>query len=57
MEKKIYIPTLWPNVVNELPQEWNEWRLAKNILPIPCDQRYSEEDMQIIVQEVQKCID
>ena len=57
LEKKIYIPTLWPNVVNELPQEWNEWRLAKNILPIPCDQRYSEEDMQIIVQEVQKCID
>ena len=34
-----------------------EFDMAKNILPIPVDQRYGIEDMEYIVEEVLKCID
>lgn len=46
-EKNIYIPTLWPNVLNVESKVDSD--MAKNILPIPCDQRYDKEDMKIIV--------
>lgn len=44
-QKKIYIPVLWPNVLNECSEESIEYNFAKNILPLPCDQRYSEKEM------------
>ncbi len=47
--KKIYIPTLWPNVLQEVPENSTEHRFAENILPLPCDQRYSREDIQYIL--------
>lgn len=53
-EKKIYVPTLWPNVLDmdgTLEKDY-----AENILPLPVDQRYSREDMERIVYEVRKCI-
>lgn len=49
--KGIYIPTLWPNVL-ELPNNMIEKDYAENILPLPCDQRYTTDDMQIIVDEI-----
>jgi len=39
-EMKIYIPTLWPNVIENEGSSELEKRYAQNILPIPCDQRY-----------------
>lgn len=54
-EKKIFVATLWPNVLgmeNSLERDF-----AENILPLPCDQRYNADDMMKIVQEVLKCID
>ncbi len=56
-EQKIYIPTLWPNVPEDVPQHWREWDYARNILPLPCDQRYGAEQMQDMIAEVYKCID
>lgn len=50
LKHKIYIPTLWPNVVEELPHDWLEWKLAANVLPLPCDQRYGEEEMQLLAR-------
>lgn len=55
--KKIYIPTLWPDVFNLCSEYELEYDMAKNILPIPVDQRYGTEDMEYIVEEVMKCID
>ena len=50
-EKNIYVPTLWPNVLDfeecELEKDY-----AKNILPLPCDQRYDINDMLRIIAEV-----
>lgn len=48
--QQIFIPTLWPNLINDLSPTMLEHYLAKNILPIPCDQRYKEEDMEYISQ-------
>lgn len=47
---KIYVPTLWPNV---LKSEWPlEKDFAENILPLPCDQRYGLEDMEAIIMRL-----
>lgn len=53
-EKKIYVATLWPNVL-----QWEgtpEKDYAENILPLPCDQRYDANDMERIIKEVLTCI-
>lgn len=51
-EKKIYIPTLWPNVLQECPIDSLEYQYATDILPIPVDQRYDVGDMETIVDEI-----
>lgn len=55
-KKKIYIPTLWPNVLESLTKDEIEYGLAKDILPLPCDQRYDLNDMQYLVKEVLECL-
>lgn len=55
-EKKIYVPTLWPNVLENLTQGEMEYKLAENILPLSCDQRYDLNDMQYLVKEVRECL-
>lgn len=50
-EKKIYIPTLWPNC---LSADWPvEQDLAANILPLPCDQRYEPSDIYQMINEIE----
>lgn len=51
-EKKIYIPTLWPNVLQECPVDSLEYQYVTDILPIPVDQRYSVRDMETIIDEI-----
>jgi len=48
----IYIPTLWPNVLEENLKDSIEYDYAANILPLPCDQRYSVEDMKTIIKSI-----
>ena len=56
-KKKIYIPTLWPNVLDDMAEDSLEYRLTKNILPLPCDQRYDHSDINYIMEAVYKlCI-
>lgn len=55
-KQKIYIPTLWPNVLEEVPEQWLEWIYAQNILPLPVDQRYGKEDMIYMTEVIKKCI-
>ena len=56
IKRKIFIPTLWPDVFDKTDKCAMEYDMAKNILPIPIDQRYNEEDMDYIMQEVITCI-
>ncbi len=53
-KRKIYVATLWPNVLGTGLDI--ETELTENILPLPCDQRYSEEDMQRVVNTVRELI-
>lgn len=49
IKNKIYIPMLWPNVLEDCTKDSLEYDYAANILPLPCDQRYEISDMKIIV--------
>lgn len=51
-QMKIYIPTLWPNVLEDCAADMLEYRLAADILPIPVDQRYGIEDMKYLVEVI-----
>lgn len=46
--ERIYIPTLWPNVLKDAVPDSLEYRYAENILPLPCDQRYGVREMKRI---------
>lgn len=54
-EKKIYIATLWPNVL-DLEGTMLEKEYTKNILPLPCDQRYNRDDMTRIIDHLLEAI-
>ena len=54
ISRKIFVPVLWPNVIEELAEDTTEHYLADHILPIPCDQRYNTEDMEYILQLIQE---
>ena len=54
--QKIYVPTLWPDVFDICEQEDEEYLLAKNILPLPIDQRYDKRDMKYMAEQVKKHI-
>lgn len=47
-EKKIYIPMLWPAVFHICDENELEYNMAKNIIPLPVDQRYDIEDMEYL---------
>lgn len=47
--EKIYVPTLWPNVLVNHASQRQELNFAKNLLPLPCDQRYNKDDMKKII--------
>lgn len=51
---KIYIPTLWPNVLEECPPDSLEYHYVTDILPIPVDQRYGIEDMKYLVEVIKQ---
>ncbi len=51
-EIKIYVPTLWNDVIKKDDSSVLEKHMASNILPLPIDQRYDTSDMEYIV----KCI-
>ena len=53
-EKKIYVATLWPNVLSM--DDGIEKDYAENILPLPCDQRYNKTDMQYLIEVLHECL-
>ena len=50
--EKIYIPTLWPDVFDWCGEDDTEYDMAKNILPLPIDQRYGTEDMEYMAKQI-----
>ncbi len=51
-QRKIYVPTYWTNVLTENGPDTTEYQCAANILPLPCDQRYTAEHMKLLAKTV-----
>ena len=51
-QQKIYIPTLWPNVLNETDKNSLEYKFTENILPLPVDQRYDEDEVCVVINTI-----
>jgi hypothetical protein len=45
IERRVFVPHYWPNVVDGYDGE-----LASNIVPLPIDQRYDENDMDKVIE-------
>lgn len=54
--RKIYVPTLWPDVLERCEPESLEYQLASDLLPLPIDQRYGMDEMKIVADAVQEGI-
>jgi hypothetical protein len=52
IKNKIYIPVYWPEVLARTGPETIEYKLADCLLPLPIDQRYTENDMRAIVSQL-----
>lgn len=50
----IFVPLLWPNVFEERKIGSDAWKLSADILPLPLDQRYGEDEMEYIVETLVK---
>ena len=57
IERKIYIPCLWPEVLDDADKDSTAYKLADNILPLPCDQRYNVDDMKYMLEELKIVLD
>lgn len=57
LKENIYIPMLWPDVLKNCKENELEYDMAKNILPLPVDQRYGLGEMMQIINGIRKYID
>lgn len=48
IDNKVYVATYWPNVLQWVNPTGTEYTLTTQLLPIPIDQRYGEEEMKRI---------
>lgn len=49
IKNKVYIPILWPNVLEQVAENTVEYSFANCIIPLPIDQRYTINDMNYII--------
>jgi hypothetical protein len=49
--KGIYIPTFWPEVRSRV-SDGIEYQLTERCLAVPCDQRYSRDQMSYLADEI-----
>lgn len=57
ISKKIYIPCLWPNVLEGCDCGSAAFRFAESILPLPVDQRYGKKEMATIAETIIRSIE
>lgn len=54
IKNDIFIPTYWPEVLSRVDDGCFENNLVSNSLSLPCDQRYSEVEMNRIIVTIDK---
>ena len=52
IQNKIFIATYWPSVLKFNQINTSEQQLVNQLLPLPIDQRYLDEDMNTIIQHI-----
>lgn len=50
IDNKIYVARYWPNVLDWCDKKGIDYQLTTQLLPLPIDQRYGEEDMKRIIE-------
>lgn len=50
ISEKVFVATYWPNVLTWCNEEDIEYGFTKYLLPIPCDQRYKQDDLKKIIE-------
>lgn len=48
INNKIFVAQYWPNVLDWCDEDCHDYQLTKQLLPLPIDQRYGEDDMKRI---------
>jgi hypothetical protein len=56
INKRIFVPIFWPNVLKWTTEKMFENHLTKNLLAIPIDQRYNEQDMLHIINYLKQML-
>lgn len=56
IKEKIYVPTLWSQVLDARFDNTLEKKMAENTLFLPLDQRYDERDIKYISERVQELL-
>jgi hypothetical protein len=56
IENKIFVPTLWENVINTTKRDDFERYLTKFLFPLPIDQRYDINDMEYIISVIKSVL-
>lgn len=49
IDNKVFVAKYWPNV-HQFGNFEVEYELGTRVLPIPCDQRYGKEELQIVIE-------
>ena len=49
LKNRIYTPTYWPDVLHRVHPNSMEAVFTKNLISIPCDQRYSKSDLNKVI--------
>lgn len=52
IKENIFVPMLWPDILEVCQKNQLEYDLAENILPLPVDQRYTDKDMNYMIQKL-----
>lgn len=54
--KKIFVAKYWPNVLEWCQPDDFEYQLTESVVFLPIDQRYNEQDMQVIIDLVKRIV-
>lgn len=53
ISRKIYVPTYWPQLEQFCPENSNALYFKANLIPLPLDQRYMEDDIHAMLEIIQ----
>jgi dTDP-4-amino-4,6-dideoxygalactose transaminase len=52
IQNKIFVATYWPNVITRADKDSYSHYLTNNLVAIPIDQRYNQDDMNKIIEHL-----